>query len=105
MRSSSASGLSEGGSPKTFRALRKINRAGLRRHFEETQRAGYAKALAAGGFDAFTFIHEQQIGMDRFSQSDNGRFSFIETDGTRIYAGGFEYLKPNGRMGDPTPHL
>jgi len=98
---------SKGGLTEAISGFREVNQALLRRHFKKAQGSSHAKAFAAGGFDAFTIIHEQQIRMEGNRKGDCGGFAFVQSadrfnqSADRINTLRFDYPKPNGRGGDP----
>ena len=75
----------------------------FRRQVKKTKRAGDAQAPATSYARTVALIHQQQVRVKGFRQSDGGDFSDIEA-GHQWQAGRVMDLKSRGWSGDPALH-
>jgi len=78
-----------------------IDQAALGCDVEQSQSAGDPEAFSLGYSKTLALIDQQYVGMERFRQRESGCLSVIET-GFQRKSCPFMYLKPLGRIGDPT---
>ena len=83
-----------------FYRLTEINEPLFRCQIKKSERAGDAQASATSYATTIPFIHQQQVGVKGFRQSDSGGFSFIKPRYPGQASGVVDF-EPRGWRGDP----